>query len=62
MDIHPFSGLLIVDLWWLFHDSTAVVVCEYATFVDGGDEPCWDHASSPKVLQKETASAEAART
>jgi hypothetical protein len=23
---------------------------------------CWDHASSPKVLQKETASAEAART
>jgi hypothetical protein len=21
--------------------------------------PCWDHASSPKVLQKETASAEA---
>jgi hypothetical protein len=23
---------------------------------------CWDHASSPKVLQKEAASAEAART
>jgi hypothetical protein len=23
---------------------------------------CWDHALSPKVLQKETASAEAART
>jgi hypothetical protein len=23
---------------------------------------CWDHASSPKVLQKETTSAEAART
>jgi hypothetical protein len=23
---------------------------------------CWDHASSPKVLQKETASVEAART
>jgi hypothetical protein len=23
---------------------------------------CWDHASSPKVLRKETASAEAART
>jgi hypothetical protein len=23
---------------------------------------CWDHASSPKVLQKETASAEATRT
>jgi hypothetical protein len=23
---------------------------------------CWDHASAPKVLQKETASAEAART
>jgi hypothetical protein len=26
------------------------------------DHICWDHASSPKVLQKETASAEAART
>jgi hypothetical protein len=26
------------------------------------DNACWDHASSPKVLQKETASAEAART
>jgi hypothetical protein len=25
-------------------------------------DDCWDHASSPKVLQKETASAEAART
>jgi hypothetical protein len=24
-------------------------------------DPCWDHASSPKVLQKETASAKAAR-
>jgi hypothetical protein len=28
---------------------------------DQDDEPCWNHASSPKVLQKETASAEAAR-
>jgi hypothetical protein len=27
-----------------------------------GHVACWDHASSPKVLQKETASAEAART
>jgi hypothetical protein len=26
------------------------------------DIDCWDHASSPKVLQKETAAAEAART
>jgi hypothetical protein len=26
------------------------------------DGVCWDHASSPKVLRKETASAEAART
>jgi hypothetical protein len=27
----------------------------------GGDANCWDYASSPKVLQGETASAEAVR-
>jgi hypothetical protein len=27
----------------------------------GGNRYCWDHASSPKVLQEETASAEAVR-
>jgi hypothetical protein len=31
-------------------------------YIYAEDYRCWDHASSPKVLQKETASAEAART
>jgi hypothetical protein len=48
------SGRLIGPAadWW---DS-------YTAAHDAADTICWDHASSPKVLQKETAAAEAART
>jgi hypothetical protein len=58
---------------WSKHPITFTWVDQWLNFDHLGKYPllvdpviresrCWDHASSPKVLQKERASAEAART
>jgi hypothetical protein len=60
--IHQGLQVVVHGLWVLALVESEPTELPLDRLPLGDFSHCWDHASSPKVLQKETASAEAART